>query len=258
MCWKKSLLRHGCPTRAAGATLRHDPVHRERKRRSATFRPPLPGKELAPRAVSLQREFGQTLRHERTATHTVHGSASLRQRDRNAAWDRDAAGARADHGHCAGARLAGGCRARHRRSRAGRPRRLPAFPPHLRRARRCPCCACPATTTSLQAMHRELRGKPFVTEGHVDIGAWRIVLLDSSVPNSARGRLSKQTLAALDSALSSADSKHTLVCLHHHPVADVEPLARPGGPRERRRVLRRDRSPQERARHPLGPRAPGL
>jgi len=44
------------------------------------------------------------------------------------------------------------------------------------------------------------------------------VLLDSSLPNSARGRLSKQTLATLDSSLSSADGKHTLVCLHHHPV----------------------------------------
>jgi Icc protein len=39
------------------------------------------------------------------------------------------------------------------------------------------------------------------------------------VPNSAKGRLSPHSLAALDSALSSADSKHTLICLHHHPVS---------------------------------------
>ncbi|MEJ1960118.1 MAG: TraB/GumN family protein [Gammaproteobacteria bacterium] len=69
------------------------------------------------------------------------------------------------------------------------------------------------------ALYRELRGKPFVTEGHVDMGAWRIVLLDSCLPGSARGHLTKETLAALDSALSSADNLHTLVCLHHHPVA---------------------------------------
>jgi Icc protein len=68
-------------------------------------------------------------------------------------------------------------------------------------------------------MRRELRGKPFVTDGYVDMGAWRIVLLDSCIPGAAGGRLGPQTLAALDSALSSADTRHTLVCLHHHPVA---------------------------------------
>jgi Icc protein len=98
----------------------------------------------------------------------------------------------------------------------------PAGYPHFRRlfgALNVPVLCLPGNHDEPAVMHRELRGKPFVTEGHVDMGAWRIVLLDSSVPNSARGRLSKQTLAALDSALSSGDSKHTLVCLHHHPVA---------------------------------------
>src|SRR5690242_13898442 len=65
----------------------------------------------------------------------------------------------------------------------------------------------------------ELHGKPFITEGYLDLGGWRIVLLDSSLPGSARGHLSKETLATLDSALSSADNLHTLVCLQHHPVA---------------------------------------
>jgi 3',5'-cyclic-AMP phosphodiesterase len=98
----------------------------------------------------------------------------------------------------------------------------PAGYPHFRRifgALGRPVLCIPGNHDEPAIMHRELRGKPFVTEGHVDFGAWRVVLLDSSVPNSARGRLSKQTLAALDSALSSADNKHALVCLHHHPVA---------------------------------------
>ena len=93
--------------------------------------------------------------------------------------------------------------------------------PHFRRifsTLGVPVLCLPGNHDEPAAMHRELRGKPFVTEGHVDFGAWRVVLLDSSLPNSARGRLSKQTLAALDSSLSSADGKHTLVCLHHHPV----------------------------------------
>jgi len=92
---------------------------------------------------------------------------------------------------------------------------------HIKRifgALNLPILCLPGNHDEPQAMRRELRGKPFVTDGYVDMGPWRVVLLDSSVPNSAKGRLSKQTLAALDSALSSADTKHTLICLHHHPV----------------------------------------
>jgi Icc protein len=98
----------------------------------------------------------------------------------------------------------------------------PAGYKHFKRlfsALNLPILCLPGNHDDPGIMHRELRGKPFVTEGHVDMGGWRILLLDSSLPGSARGRLSKQTLAALDSALSSADNKHTLVCLHHHPVA---------------------------------------
>jgi Icc protein len=82
-----------------------------------------------------------------------------------------------------------------------------------------PVLCIPGNHDEPQALHRELSGKPFVTEGYVDLGSWRIILLDSSIPRSASGRLRPQTLAALDSALSSADTRHTLICLHHHPVA---------------------------------------
>jgi len=93
---------------------------------------------------------------------------------------------------------------------------------HFRRvfgALNVPVLCLPGNHDEPAALHRELRGKPFVTEGHVDIGAWRVVLLDSCVPGDAGGHLTRETLAALDSALGSADNKHTLVCLHHHPVS---------------------------------------
>ncbi len=98
----------------------------------------------------------------------------------------------------------------------------PAGYQHFRRlfgALDLPILCLPGNHDEPAAMHRELRGAPFITDGYVDMGAWRIVLLDSCLPGSARGRLTHQTLAALDSALSSADTRHTLVCLHHHPVA---------------------------------------
>src|SRR5947207_14177991 len=67
-------------------------------------------------------------------------------------------------------------------------------------------------------MQRELSGEPFVLGGFVDLGRWRIVLLDSCLPGSASGALSAQALAGLEKALSSAGARHCLVCLPHHPV----------------------------------------
>ena len=68
------------------------------------------------------------------------------------------------------------------------------------------------------AMRKALSQPPFVLGGFVDMGAWRIVLLDSCVPGAADGRLSDAALAALDAALTGAAGRHALVCLHHHPV----------------------------------------
>jgi 3',5'-cyclic-AMP phosphodiesterase len=81
-----------------------------------------------------------------------------------------------------------------------------------------PVLCIPGNHDEPATMRQELRGAPFVTDGHVDFGAWRIVLLDSSLPGSASGRLSAMSLAALDSALAGANGRHCLVTLHHHPV----------------------------------------
>jgi Icc protein len=59
-----------------------------------------------------------------------------------------------------------------------------------------------------RALRRELSGAPFVLGGHVDMGRWRIVLLDSCLPGSASGALSAQTLAELDEALGTAAGRH--------------------------------------------------
>lgn len=51
-----------------------------------------------------------------------------------------------------------------------------------------------------------------------DIGAWRIVLLDSSVANKVYGQLASDQLQILEQALASAGERHVLIGLHHHPV----------------------------------------
>ncbi|MCQ4346290.1 3',5'-cyclic-AMP phosphodiesterase [Pseudomonas stutzeri] len=52
-----------------------------------------------------------------------------------------------------------------------------------------------------------------------DIGGWRLILLDSSVPGSVPGRLDDEQLRRLDAALETAGERHVLLCFHHHPVA---------------------------------------
>ncbi|MGO9803657.1 MAG: metallophosphoesterase [Steroidobacteraceae bacterium] len=97
----------------------------------------------------------------------------------------------------------------------------PAGYPHFRRlfgALGLPVLCIPGNHDDPLALRRELDGAPFIVGGHVDLGRWRIVLLDSCVAGSAGGRLSEAALAGLDAALAGADKRHCMVCLHHHPV----------------------------------------
>jgi 3',5'-cyclic-AMP phosphodiesterase len=97
----------------------------------------------------------------------------------------------------------------------------PAGYAHFRRilgALKLPVLCLPGNHDEPEAMRRELGCEPFVVGGAVDLGLWRIVLLDSTITGSAAGRLSAASLAALESALADAPQRHALVCLHHHPV----------------------------------------
>jgi len=97
----------------------------------------------------------------------------------------------------------------------------PAGYAHFRRlfgALQVPVLCLPGNHDEPEAMRRELNCEPFVVGGAVDLGLWRIVLLDSTIAGSAAGRLSADSLAALESALAAAPQRHALVCLHHHPV----------------------------------------
>jgi 3',5'-cyclic-AMP phosphodiesterase len=97
----------------------------------------------------------------------------------------------------------------------------PAGYAHFRRLfgnLRLPVLCLPGNHDEPEAMRRELDCAPFVVGGAVDLGLWRIVLLDSTIPGSAAGRLGPERLAALQSALAGAPQRHALVCLHHQPV----------------------------------------
>lgn len=67
-------------------------------------------------------------------------------------------------------------------------------------------------------LRRALSAPPFQVGGQVDVGAWRIILLDSCVPGRAGGHLSDSELRRLDAALADSD-RFAMICVHHHPVS---------------------------------------
>lgn len=82
-----------------------------------------------------------------------------------------------------------------------------------------PVLVLPGNHDDPAALRDALWGHPaFQFGGHLDVGGWRIVLLDSVVPGEVWGRLDPAALAALDHCLGEAPDRHALVCLHHHPV----------------------------------------
>lgn len=51
-----------------------------------------------------------------------------------------------------------------------------------------------------------------------DVGAWRVVTLDTTVPGSNAGHLPDSQLDMLEAALAAASGRHTLVAMHHNPM----------------------------------------
>lgn len=77
---------------------------------------------------------------------------------------------------------------------------------------------CPGNHDELDAMHRAASGTELMIPV-VDVGAWRVVMLDTLVPGSVFGMLREAQLTLLEQTLAQAQGKPHLVCLHHHPVS---------------------------------------
>lgn len=81
-----------------------------------------------------------------------------------------------------------------------------------------PVLCLPGNHDDVPAMYEALAQPPFQCGGTWDAGAWRVILLDSTIPGETAGCLAPRELALLEDALSAARDRHALVCLHHHPV----------------------------------------
>lgn len=52
-----------------------------------------------------------------------------------------------------------------------------------------------------------------------DLGNWRLITLDSSIPGAVFGQLDAGQLDRLEAALASAGERHVLLSFHHHPIS---------------------------------------
>jgi len=80
-----------------------------------------------------------------------------------------------------------------------------------------PVLCIPGNHDEPESMRSELSAEPFKICGAHTIRDWTFVMLDSYDPGHVGGRLTKNELARLDTALAQAP-KHAMVCLHHHPI----------------------------------------
>ena len=81
-----------------------------------------------------------------------------------------------------------------------------------------PVLCIPGNHDDGAALRQALATPPFQSSGHADFGPWRILLLDSSVPDCAGGQLGPARLEALREALADPAPAHLLLAIHHHPL----------------------------------------
>jgi len=82
-----------------------------------------------------------------------------------------------------------------------------------------PVYCIPGNHDSPTTMVEVLNDPPFQVGGCVRLGNWSIILLNSFSRGDDGGRLSISELSRLRETLTENESSHTLICIHHHPVA---------------------------------------
>lgn len=80
----------------------------------------------------------------------------------------------------------------------------------------------PGNHDELQQMQALVSDANRLSPCKIDIGPWRIILLDSTLPQKVPGELAAEQLAFLSETLEEASEeiplRHVMVCMHHHPI----------------------------------------
>ena len=87
------------------------------------------------------------------------------------------------------------------------------------KALKLPCFWIPGNHDDPAVMSPILDGENVFPQRRILIGDWQIVLLDSSVRGKVYGNISSPQLELLRNCLEQAKEQHTLVAMHHQPVA---------------------------------------
>ncbi|OBU02976.1 3',5'-cyclic-AMP phosphodiesterase [Morganella psychrotolerans] len=83
-----------------------------------------------------------------------------------------------------------------------------------------PCVWLPGNHDYQPSMAKELADAGINPAKHILLGKqWQVLLLDSQVQGVPHGELSEYQLAWLDERLAQYRDRHTVVMLHHHPLA---------------------------------------
>lgn len=83
-----------------------------------------------------------------------------------------------------------------------------------------PCVWLPGNHDYQPSMAKELAAAGISSSKQVLLGEqWQILLLDSQVQGVPHGELSDDQLIWLDNCLAEQPGRHTVVMLHHHPLA---------------------------------------
>lgn len=81
-----------------------------------------------------------------------------------------------------------------------------------------PIHCLPGNHDSPRIMAETLNQSPFHFCGNAIYENWCLIMLNTAVRWDDGGRLEPNELERLDRALSSNNSRHALICMHHHPI----------------------------------------
>lgn len=81
-----------------------------------------------------------------------------------------------------------------------------------------PVLAIPGNHDDPAVMREVLNAEPFQVDGTFRLQNWSLVMLNSYAAGQVAGRLSQSELERLRTELDTNNQRHTLICLHHHPV----------------------------------------
>jgi Icc protein len=82
-----------------------------------------------------------------------------------------------------------------------------------------PTYVIPGNHDSISQMKKTLIGDRIQMKSIVDFDFWRLVLLNSKVPNASHGFLEQQEIQLLESALEDNSERSVVTCLHHGPIS---------------------------------------